>query len=193
MLLMASYPSCTERSSSYTVSCGSSSWLRICRDPARYRIASSVMSRALSEPFSVFKKSAELNLRSDRSRQSRAGAGGSSGVRRAGGGGRGVRVGTGSDLKVQRRNTRSASHNTRKHVLTPAGNSRAWPRPLPPSPRPPSPHHVGERGVKSLFRFRTESDLLLECISSLWLRGFPLQRTETCWFLVVSSRHSCTL
>lgn len=44
MLLMASYPSCTARISSYTVSRGSSSWLRICRDPARYRIASSVMT-----------------------------------------------------------------------------------------------------------------------------------------------------
>lgn len=44
MVLMASYPSCTERISSYTVSRGSSSWLRICRDPARYRIASSVMT-----------------------------------------------------------------------------------------------------------------------------------------------------
>lgn len=44
MLLMASYPSCTERISSNTVSRGSSSWLRICRDPARYRIASSVMT-----------------------------------------------------------------------------------------------------------------------------------------------------
>lgn len=42
---MASYPSRTERISSYTVSCGSSSWLRICREPGRYRIASSVMTR----------------------------------------------------------------------------------------------------------------------------------------------------
>lgn len=45
MLLMASYPSRTDRISSNTVSCGSSSWLRICRDPDRYRIASSVMTR----------------------------------------------------------------------------------------------------------------------------------------------------
>lgn len=44
MLLMASYPSWTERISSYTASSGSSSWLRICRAPARYRIASSVMT-----------------------------------------------------------------------------------------------------------------------------------------------------
>lgn len=35
MDLMASNASCTERISSYAVWCGSSSWLRICSDPAR--------------------------------------------------------------------------------------------------------------------------------------------------------------